>query len=553
MPPLRPPSTVRSRLVALFLLAAAPVCLTAAWIARQNEAMIADRSNALAIAVRDASAARVWTVIERSSDRLSTLSPESLTGCAGLVGGAIAAIAVVAPDGAVRCAAGPDQIQQMLRQAPERPPVVAGENGPVVFVPAPAQGGGTVRAAVRVTLNQDAGPIAALAAPAWLLGADAIPVALTAAAANDRLLPRNLAEIAGRTDPVTAEGLDGEPHAYAAVALTPTVRVLVAAPGEGMVTEARIALLRRLGELALGLVAGIILVAVGASRAVVAPLQRVVDAVRVWRGGGAFDAAQDARAPTELRELTRSFGEATRALADREAQLRSAIAQQDLLMQEIHHRVKNNLQVVASLLNLQASRIRLPEAKAEFQSARDRVRALATLHRHLYAYGEVHTINMRSFLSELCGQLLPAMAPGSDRIAFHIDASELQISSDQAVPMALIVTEAVSNAAKYAFPAGRRGTIRVRLTTDQDVAHLVIEDNGVGIPAGRAETETGIRDGIGLQLIRGFARQLGATLTVTEDQGTRIDVEIRLRRAPAQAGDTPVLVSDPAAERQPTS
>ena len=197
--------------------------------------------------------------------------------------------------------------------------------------------------------------------------------------------------------------------------------------------------------------------------------------------------------------------------------------------------MKNNLQIIASLLNLQASRIRQPEAKAEFQSARDRIRALATLHRHLYAHGELHTINMRAFLFELCEQLIQAIGDGGprdeQRIALDIEAPELQISSDQAVPIALIVTEAVSNAAKYAFPAGRRGHIRVRLTLVDEGARLEIEDDGVGIPAGRAQTETGVRDGLGRQLIRGFARQLGAKLSLTEQDGTRYVVDIPLQRA----------------------
>jgi two-component sensor histidine kinase len=143
---------------------------------------------------------------------------------------------------------------------------------------------------------------------------------------------------------------------------------------------------------------------------------------------------------------------------------------------------------------------------------------------------------MRSFLNELCGHLLQAVgAPG--RIGLTIEAPELQISSDQAVPLALIVTEAVSNAVKYAFPGGRAGHIQVRLTTEgDDRARLVIEDDGVGIPAGRADTETGVRDGIGLQLIRGFARQLGAPLTVTEDGGTRYEFALTLRRT---RGDPP--------------
>jgi two-component sensor histidine kinase len=260
-------------------------------------------------------------------------------------------------------------------------------------------------------------------------------------------------------------------------------------------------------------------------------LWRLGLAVDAWRSGNSFDAQSFRKSHRDVRRLAVSFKRATLALDRHEAQLQAAITEQDLLMQEIHHRVKNNLQIVASMLNLQASRIRLPEAKAEFQSARDRVRALATLHRHLYAHGEVHTIDMREFLVELCGQLFQAMGetPGK-RLQLHIDAIELKMSSDQAVPMALIVTEAVSNAVKYAFPAGRHGSVWVRLNTDGETAELQVRDDGVGIPAGRVETEAGTRDGIGLQLIRGFSRQLGATLDVQEGNGTEYLVRMPLRK-----------------------
>ena len=214
-------------------------------------------------------------------------------------------------------------------------------------------------------------------------------------------------------------------------------------------------------------------------------------------------------------------------------------------MQEIHHRVKNNLQIVASLLNLQVSRIKLPEARAEFQAARDRIRALATLHRHLYAYGELHTINMRSFLIELCGQLFQALGetPTGGRIKLDIEAPELRISSDQAVPMALIVTEAVSNAVKYAFPGNRSGHIAVRLTiidetAESELVRLTIEDDGVGIPNGRAVRQLGARDGIGTQLIHGFARQLQAKMSLTHEEGTRYVLDIPLQRGRGEAMQT---------------
>jgi two-component sensor histidine kinase len=136
---------------------------------------------------------------------------------------------------------------------------------------------------------------------------------------------------------------------------------------------------------------------------------------------------------------------------------------------------------------------------------------------------------MSSFLTELCGQLFDAMGERrGGRIALTIEAIDLEMSGDQAVPLSLVVTEAVSNAIKYAFPGGRSGHVGVYLTSDGARATLVIEDNGVGIPAGRVETETGTRDGLGIQLIRGFAKQLKADLHVEEDGGTRYTLEIPL-------------------------
>lgn len=285
--------------------------------------------------------------------------------------------------------------------------------------------------------------------------------------------------------------------------------------------------------------AGLAIVAVGTSLSLNPHLRRLGHAVEHWRIGEPFSTRPFRRSHKDLRRLAISFKRATLGLERQSSRLKQAAAEQELLMQEIHHRVKNNLQIVASLLNLQASRIRLPEARAEFQSARDRVRALATLHRHLYAHGEVHTIDMREFLEELCGQLFTAMGetPGG-RLQLHIDAPELKMSSDQAVPLSLIVTEAVSNAVKYAFPSGRHGNVWVRLSAEGDRAELEVRDDGIGIPAGRVETEAGTRDGIGLQLIRGFSRQLGATLDVQEGNGTRYLVSLPLRK---ERIDSPVL------------
>ena len=297
--------------------------------------------------------------------------------------------------------------------------------------------------------------------------------------------------------------------------------------------------LGNIARLAATTLAGIGIAIFGIDLVVTRPLRALRDAVDEWRMGNAFVLPADHHLPVELRALGLTFKRATRTLTRREAQLKTAVQQQELAMQEIHHRVKNNLQIVASLLNLQASRIRLPEARAEFQSARDRVRALATVHRHLYAHGGLHTINMRTFLFELCEQLFQAMGETvNGRLQLEIVAPELEMSSDQAVPLSLIVTEAVTNAIKYAYPAGRRGTISILLRHDGDGVELEIKDDGIGIPAGKVETATGTRDGIGIQLINGFARQLGAKLEVEQGIGTRYLVHMKLGR---ERPDSPLL------------
>jgi two-component sensor histidine kinase len=321
----------------------------------------------------------------------------------------------------------------------------------------------------------------------------------------------------------------GTSYAYASGELSGGYHILIAYPAAADEVAARRVLIDRVVQLTLFTALGLAAVAIGTHGALVAPLDALGRKVQDWQRTGTFDASPIPSEPLEVRALCASFAEAICVLKEQERKLDEAAEKQTLLMREIHHRVKNNLQIVASLLNLQASRIRAPGARAEFAAARDRVRALATLHRHLYSQGELTSITMGSFLTELCGQLFDAMGERrGGRIQLTIEAIDLEMSGDQAVPLSLVVTEAVSNAVKYAFPAGRSGHVGVFLTSDGVNARLMIEDDGVGIPAGRVETETGTRDGLGLQLIRGFSKQLKAELTVEQEHGTRYTLVIPL-------------------------
>ncbi len=582
----RPLSSVRTRLSLLVLIAAVPLCAMAATIALQNYRAATDRITQRALLLREAVQARGDATLLDATRTLQGLarSPAiggDARGCDATLAfvlslqlDAFNGLAVYGPDGAPRCSAranparpnpahpdpaspdpavsdaaplAPGRLQALLDRAGATHGLVLGLPGagaarrsliPMAYpIAGPASAG---RAGILYTeLEVDwfgKADRADADAVAWLIDAGGM-TAIGPGRVDDLPPPATLARLLGSGDALQAASRQGRRFAYAATPLFHDMRLVVGTPSGREQSAAERALLLRLLLIAGLLAVGVSVVAVGIREALTQPLRRLGAEVRAWRATGRFDAARVAPAPAELRELALSFARATRSLDGRRRELRVAVEQQELLMQEIHHRVKNNLQIIASLLNLQAARIRQPEARAEFQSARDRVRALATLHRHLYSHGEVHTIHTRSFLVELCGQLFQAMGEREgERIALQIEASELQMSSDQAVPLALIVTEAVSNAIKYAFPNARPGHICVTLRTLAgatplaDEAELVIQDDGVGIPAGRVETEHGTRDGIGLQLIRGFARQLGATLDVMEGQGTLYRVRLPLHR-----------------------
>gem|GEM_PF-1055082 len=288
-------------------------------------------------------------------------------------------------------------------------------------------------------------------------------------------------------------------------------------------------------------------VALGARFFLVDPLERLASAVADWRRGAPFDTRINRAIPFEIRHLERAFLRATRRLTRHERNLERSAHNQDMLIREIHHRVKNNLQVIASLLNLQASRIRSTEAREEFRLVRDRVRALATLHRYLYSENGFSALDVKSFLEELCSILFSANGMGAQtRVRLELDIDHVMISPDQAVPLALVVTEAVSNALRFAFPDEMSGTISITLkkpeSTESEPARRVVlqlRDDGIGMAASRARAEAGRREGIGLQLIRGFARQLDASLDIENNGGTLYT----LKFVPAPPGRTAVSMA----------
>jgi len=244
---------------------------------------------------------------------------------------------------------------------------------------------------------------------------------------------------------------------------------------------------------------------------------------------GALDASpQLGRAPAELRELGETMARMAKRIQSREEELKASLEQKDVLLKEIHHRVKNNLQIVTSLLNLRARSIVSPSARRAMLEAQMRIKALALVHRNLYEQDDVRSVELSSFLGELC-ELLREIAGDatSGRAELHLRAGRVRVSTDQAIPIALLVTEAVSNAFKHAFPEGRPGTISVDLESIGGGGRLVIEDDGVGLAHRQGEPRPdGEREqGIGLTLIEMLAKQVGGRLSITSGPGTRLELD----------------------------
>lgn len=313
--------------------------------------------------------------------------------------------------------------------------------------------------------------------------------------------------------------------------------VLAALPSEAATGSVTNRLITDIAEiLAFTLLAGIG-VLFGAQLLVLAPIARFRRAVRSYRQqDGAFEFST-AGAPPEIAELASEFQNMARDVETRQENMKALLRQRDLLVRETNHRVKNNLQIVASLLSLQSRRIAEPAAKSQFDLARQRVATLALLHRHLYEQRDTETVNLRSFFSQLMAQLLAAYG---QRARSTVSVADVRVPPSVAIPLGLIVTEAVTNAMKYAFPEGTAGRLDLTITVEQGRGHLELRDNGVGI----AEDVGGDKSGMGDILMRGFADQVAGQLRVDEAPGggTRITLDFDAGEPPerTESGDETV-------------
>ena len=233
------------------------------------------------------------------------------------------------------------------------------------------------------------------------------------------------------------------------------------------------------------------------------------------------------------------YDETTRK--ESEDQLKTALEEKETLVQEIHHRVKNNLQVVGSLLSIQKIRIEDPQMRAILDDAQSRVRAIAALHERLYASPEFSNVHFGGYMEQLVLDLFAFYAVNKRQIELRLNSADVVLDVNQAMPLGLIINELVVNALKHAFPNSRTGFLEVDLaylgksnefkegeTLDQGFARLTVFDSGIGLMPG---TKIDQAQSMGFHLVDMLAKQVHGTLDIGTAQGTSIAVTFPLTLA----------------------
>ncbi|MGA0546730.1 sensor histidine kinase [Brevundimonas sp. VNH65] len=295
----------------------------------------------------------------------------------------------------------------------------------------------------------------------------------------------------------------GQHRVYAGAALAGRdVYVLLSAPAPGLLSWARLnpisAVLMPLAAWFTAF-AAVMLV----SERIVVRWLNYLERIAAIFARGRFNVrpVQARHAPAEIRRLAATLDDLADNITARDRTIRDALDEKDALMREIHHRVKNNLQIISSMLSMQQRAVSDEGARAALSDTRQRISALALIYRTLYQSENVRYADARDFLNDLVGQLVSAGMARGPVVASSVRSDSLVIDPDKLAPIALWLVEAVSNAQKHAF-AERGGRLEVRFRVDGDTSVLEVEDDGPGVAEGEASA------GVGRTLMGAFAKQL---------------------------------------------
>ncbi|MBD2453397.1 GAF domain-containing protein [Nostoc sp. FACHB-87] len=220
------------------------------------------------------------------------------------------------------------------------------------------------------------------------------------------------------------------------------------------------------------------------------------------------------------------FQQAQTELAERqkaESELRSALAEKEILLKEVHHRVKNNLQIVSSLLELQSQTLIDPEVIRVFQDSQNRIDSISLIHKNLYTSPNIGQLDVVDYIQSLATSILISYQNGLERIELKTDISPISLNIDQAIACGLILNELISNSLKHAFPKDQKGIITITLEKNHHHIKMSIQDNGVGIPN---DLDWRNSNSLGLSLVSDLVtEQLEGSITLERNHGTVFTIQ----------------------------
>jgi len=222
--------------------------------------------------------------------------------------------------------------------------------------------------------------------------------------------------------------------------------------------------------------------------------------------------------------LKRFNEELEQKVKSRTEELNASLQAKILLLREVHHRVKNNLQIIISLVNLQMRQLESPQLKQVMAETQNRVKAMSIVHEKLYQSESLSQIDLADYSRYLATQLFSFYGTDSSRVKLDIGIERIMVDINTAIPVGLIINELVSNALKHAFPAGRGGTISISGRSDDDTLTLVVKDDGIGMPP---DLDWKNPESLGLRLVTSLVEQLDGTIELDRSSGTAFTIAMK--------------------------
>ena len=205
-------------------------------------------------------------------------------------------------------------------------------------------------------------------------------------------------------------------------------------------------------------------------------------------------------------------------------QINESLKEKIVLLREIHHRVKNNLQIVSSLLNLQAGYITDKKILQVFKESQTRIRSMALIHEKLYQSRDLDKINFSDYIDSLIKDLIKSYRSQITRLNIRSETGMIFLEIDQAILCGLIINELISNSIKHAFKGRAEGEIVVRLSNEDENYEVIVQDNGIGFPD---DFDISTSDSLGLQLVTSLTSQLAGKLEINSDSGTIVKISFK--------------------------